>query len=811
MTSLIGQTVSHYKILEHLGSGGMGVVYKAEDTKLKRTVALKFLPSALLAGDEEKKRFLVEAQASAALSHPNIATVFEIDESEAKTFIALEYIEGQNLAEKVKSGPLKLEDAISIGIQASEGLQAAHEKGIVHRDIKSQNIMVTPRGQVKILDFGLAKLRGSSFVTRVGTTVGTMGYMSPEQLRGDPVDHRTDIWALGVVLYELVSGRKPFQGDYEEAVAYQVLNAQPELLTAIRTGVPVELERIVDKTLQKDRTKRYQHIDELHVDLQSLQRETGSGKLKQQSTGSAGLSRKLPYLYGGIAACLVFLIAGILLLPRIANKEKVEPTPRGDQTQSASEIKRPNSIAVLPFKNISSDKEQEYFCDGMTEAIITDLSQLGQLIVMSPSAVFHYKGEPFDYRKIRDELQVRHVLEGSIQRSGHEIRVSVQLTNAETGVQLWAERFDRPMRDVFSIQDDISRKIIDVLKLALSTVDQRQFEGHPTENLEAYDLYLRGRYHYNRRNIKDANIAIPLLERATSIDPRFAEAFAVLGSTYTQKAFFDQPLKKEWEEKAFVSVEKALSIIPNLAEAYVAKGNLLWTSANHFPHEKAIMAYRRAIELKPSYDGAHEMLGFVYYHVGLLEEGLTESRRALQINPGSAYAQRQTGIALLYLGRYDEALTELQKVPAGVNPQVVPTQIAIALFYLGRRKEAKELLQDVAKEMPGDPFLLSAQAMMLAAEGERAEALGKIRLATKRENTYLGHFHHAAYNLGSAYALMKNSVDAVKWLRKAIEGGFPCYPVYERDPNLNSLRQDPEFESLMNDLKKMWESYKTLR
>ncbi|MBF8295776.1 MAG: hypothetical protein HW389_2321 [Bacteroidetes bacterium] len=1264
---MIGTTVSHYRILEKLGEGGMGVVYKAQDLKLDRLIALKFLPPEFTRDPDAKQRFVQEAKAASALDHPNICTIHEVDETrDGQLFIAMAHYEGETLHQKIVNRQLSIDDCITFAIQTAEGLQAAHKKGITHRDIKSSNIMVTPEGQVKIMDFGLAKTTGATMLTKSGATVGTVPYMSPEQARGEKVDHRTDIWSLGVVLYEMISGRLPFESPYSEAIVYSILNEEPKPFSLVRSDVPANLETIVRKCLEKNLANRYQHADELIADL----RRAKTGELpKVKVSMKAGFRWRNWYVIGGAAlvvAILLFIflprltshsevISSIAVLPldnlsrdpeqeyfadgmtealitdlakisalrvisrtsvmlyktrkktipeiakelnvdaivegsvqrsgdrvRITaqllhaptdrhlwaesyernltdvlslqsevalaivkeirakitpqeetrltsapaiNKEVYELYLKGrfywnkrteegmrkaieyfdqaiekdpnlalvnagladsyiflglqeatlggtppkesfpkakaaalkaveiDETlaeghtslavvkryydrdfvgaerefkraielnpnsaythlhyaisivgmgrldEALAEVKRAreldplslainstvgwvlyfarqydlsieqlkktlemdpnfaiahyrlglayqqkerheeaiaafqkavtlsgggplaiaalghayavsgrrneaqkvlaelhelakqryvaafyfaaiyagigekdqafawlekayeersesllrlnydprfnslradprfkellkkielpagaavdenkaststnwqNSIAVLPFKNISSDKEQEYFCDGMTEAIITDLAKIADLVVMSPAAVSRYKGQSVGPANVAEQLRVRYVVEGGVQRMGNALRVSAQLTDAETGVQLWADRFDRTTRDVFTVQDDISQKIVSALQIKLSTKEQQRLTLRPTQNLEAYDLYLRGCYYSNQRSFEGTDRAIPLLERATITDPNFAAAFAMLGSTYAQKAFYDEPLKKDWDQKAYVAVEKALSIDPNLAEAHVAKGNLLWTPTNRFPHDKAIAAYKRAIELKPSYDEAHAWLGFVCYHIGLLEEGLKECRKALQINPNSAFPQSRVGTALLYLGRNEEALTELRKVPAGFNPQVVPMQIAITLMYLGRNDEAEEVLLETEKDIPDDPFLLSTQALLLALDGKHQEAMQKIRLAEQKEKTYLGHFHHAAYNIGSAYALMKENENAVKWLQKAADSGFPCYPKFEKDRHLNNLRHEARFISLMEDLKKRWESFKAV-
>ncbi len=384
---MIGKIISHYRILEKLGEGGMGIVYKAEDTKLKRLVALKFLPSQIMASEMEKARSIHEAQAAAALNHPNICTIYEINEIDGQAFIAMEFIEGQSLKEKIEAEPLKLDEALNIAMQVADGLQAAHEKKITHRDIKPANIMLTSRGQVKIMDFGLAKLAGRSALTKEGTTLGTVAYMSPEQARGEKVDHRTDIWSFGVVLYETITGQHPFKGEYEQAVMYSIMNEEPEPITGLRTGVPMELERIANKALAKKINLRYQNIEDLLVDLRALQLRPMPSAVPQPPIKAKAPERKQPWLYGGVAAFVILLVAAALFFwPKKQSKEMF------------------TSIAVLPFEDISPQKDQEYFCDGMTEEILTRLSKLRALKVIARTSVMRYKATDKSIKEIGAEL-----------------------------------------------------------------------------------------------------------------------------------------------------------------------------------------------------------------------------------------------------------------------------------------------------------------------------------------------------------------------------------------------------------------------
>ncbi len=462
---MIGKTISHYKILEKLGGGGMGVVYAAEDTKLKRKVALKFLPPEITCNDEIKKRFIHEAQTASALDHPNICTIHEIDEIKPTTkepgngqmFIVMACYEGESLKIKIARGPLKVAETIDIAMQIAEGLAKAHQKGIVHRDIKPANILVTEDGIVKIVDFGLAKLTGRTMLTKEGTTLGTVVYMSPEQARGEKVDHRTDIWSFGVMLYEMVTGQLPFRGEYEQAVVYSILNEDPEPPTALRSGMTMEMERIILKSLAKKPEGRYQHVDEMLVDLKSIRAKTmpkgETIEAKTEVIRTDKPSRK-PNPRRRIA------IFGILLLLIVTATVYlwVQKTWQPFIHQKVSK-----KIAILPLINLTGDPSQTYFCDGMTEQLITNLSRVPELKVIARTSVMRYKNTKKDIRQISKELDAPYVLEGSVRKSDKRVRITAQLIEAKEGTHLWANDYDRNLRDIFAIQDDVSQSIAHAL------------------------------------------------------------------------------------------------------------------------------------------------------------------------------------------------------------------------------------------------------------------------------------------------------------------------------------------------------------
>ncbi|MCZ6820380.1 MAG: protein kinase [Calditrichaeota bacterium] len=441
---MIGQTISHYRILEKLGEGGMGVVYKAQDSNLNRTVAIKFLPRQISASAQDRQRFSTEAKAAAALNHPNIATIHAIEEADDETFIVMEYVEGHELKEEIAQGSLPIEKAINIATQIAEGLHAAHKKGIVHRDIKSANIMLTETGQVKIMDFGLAKVRGGAQVTKVGTTVGTAAYMSPEQARGDELDHRTDIWSFGVVLYEMLAGRLPFRSDYEQAVIYSILNEDPEF----PDEMPSNLRQILQKALAKDLSERYQNVGEVLTDLKSnVEGPTAVATKPVAANGRAPLQQKRVFLYGSIA--ILILVAAL--------------------TYFLNRSQPIDSIAVLPFVNSNDNPDIEYLSDGITETLIDKLSQLPQLKVMARSTVFRFKGKDMTPQQMGDQLNVRAVLTGGIVQRGNDLRLHAELVDVLDGSQIWGEQYNRTMDDIFTVQDAISEQISTSFRLILSS------------------------------------------------------------------------------------------------------------------------------------------------------------------------------------------------------------------------------------------------------------------------------------------------------------------------------------------------------
>ncbi len=607
---MIGRIIGHYHILEELGRGGMGVVYKAEDTKLKRTVALKFLPPELTRDQEAKKRFIHEAQAASILDHSNICTIHEVDETdEGQVFIAMACYGGMTLREKIAKGPLPISEAIGIAIQTAKGLQEAHDNKIIHRDIKSANIMITDKGQIKIMDFGLAKLTGQSVLTKEGSTLGTVAYMSPEQARGDGVDHRTDIWSLGVVLYEMVTGRLPFRGEYDQAVVYAILNEEPAPARSINSILPRSLEVIIKKALCKNLKERYQAVSNFRLELEKL--------------------------------------------------DKTLDLKAMEKTSMQSEDKP--SLAVLPFLNISADPENEYFSDGLTEELINTLTKIKDFRVVARTSAFAFKDKQTDIRDIGNQLDVQHVLEGSVRKSGNRIRITAQLINVEDGYHLWSEKYDRDLEDVFAIQDEIASEIAGKLKtefiMTSSLLDKKK-----QPDLEAYELYLKGRYHFNKFSSGWAKKALDCFQEAVSLSPDFAAAYAALAGTYI---FLTNPFgtldNQTAMPKAKSAAEKALEIDADLSEAYVSMGSI--ATFHEWDSVKAHHFFQKAIDLN-----ANNVNARLWYELALslldqdFDEALAQLKAALDLDPLNLLILVRTGYVYVYKYDFDTAFSYYNKI-----------------------------------------------------------------------------------------------------------------------------------------------------
>ena len=624
-----GQMIDHYKIVRPVGAGGMGEVYLADDTRLHRKVAIKFLPAHFTQEQKHLRRFQQEALTVAALSHPNVCTIHEVVETgQNRHCIVMEYVDGMTLRDRIAKSRMSVSEALDVAIQVASALASAHAAGIVHRDIKLENIMLRRDGYVKILDFGLAKLteREIPFDTEAdtqmliktmpGVVMGTVYYMSPEQARGLPVDARTDVWSLGVVLYELVTGHKPFDGPTTTDIIISIAEREPAPLSNHLVDVPARLEEIVRKALAKERDQRYHTAEDLLIDLKGLKQdlEIGAEVQRFKTTPVVGVSRQssfsMPLLI--IAGVLIAAVASYVLFFR-----KTSTTP------PSPEIK---SLAVLPLENLSGDSSQDYFADGMTESFISDLARIGALRVTSRPLVMPYKNTSKSVPEIGRELNV----DADIERFGtkvrtSQVRVAVQLINAATNQNMWSNTYARDLSDVLALQKDVTRDLVNNIHIQVTTQEQAQARSHaPPVKPEAYDHYLRGQFYLHRQNRENNELAIKELEQAVSKDPEFAAALAELAQAYVWKLYLFSPEEKQWAQKAFVAARKALDLDPDLAVAYLARGRLMWTPEERFPHERVIREYRHALTLDPNLDEARNQLALVYCHIGAFDDALRE-------------------------------------------------------------------------------------------------------------------------------------------------------------------------------------------
>jgi serine/threonine protein kinase/Flp pilus assembly protein TadD len=663
---MIGQTISHYKILAKLGEGGMGVVYKAEDTKLRRTVALKFLSPQAVGTEEDKTRFIHEAQSAAALNHPNICTVYEIDEYEDRSFIAMECIEGESLKAKIKSGRLQLDEAVGIAVEIAEGLQEAHSKGIIHRDIKSANIMLTTAGRVKVMDFGLAKSSGRTQLTKDGTTVGTVAYMSPEQGRGEPVDFRTDIWSLGIVLYEMITGELPFTADYEQATIYRIINEEPPSIRSRCSDVPKKLEQIIERALAKSTKERYESAEAFAAGLRELKGLTAPKSKDDDST-----------------------------------KEK-------------------HSIAVLPFVDMSPDKDQEYFCDGLAEELINALAHIKPLRVAARTSAFSFKGEKYDVRDIGEKLNVDTVLEGSIRKAGDRLRVTAQLINVEDGFHIWSEKYDRDLDDIFAIQDEISLAIVDGLKIELLGEEISRVVKRGTENLEAYDLYMRGRFFWEKRG-EGLKKAVEYFKQAIEKDPKYAAPYAGIADSYFLLAFYGFLPSHDAMPKAREYAQKGIEIDEMSAEAHCA---LAWNHQFYdWDYIKAEQEFKRAIELNPQYTPAHYWYATTLVHTGRHEEALRENERAIEVDPLSVQAHTMYGWMLIGERRFEQGIERLNRA-LELNPDYAHARwlLGYSYYLLSRNEDALTEKQKAVTLSGRNPWFVSMLGMLFGRLGKTSEA-----------------------------------------------------------------------------------------
>ncbi len=649
----------------------MGDVYKAEDTKLHRTVALKFLPPQLTRDKNAQQRFVHEARAASVLDHPNIGTIYEIDEVEGDSFIAMAYHEGETLKDRIAHGPLEVKEAMGIAIQIAQGLAVAHSKDIIHRDIKPANIIITEEGQVKIIDFGLAKLKGLTVLTKTGTTMGTVAYMSPEQTRGGMVDHRSDIWALGVILYEMLAGENPFKGEYEQAVMYMILNEQPEFVTKIRGEVPVQIEQIIEKSLLKNPEKRFQTMNEMLEELRDAAGELREDEHKALPLFKLGRKQRR-LVYRIVSIVIVVIVFGIYLW------------------FSRSAEKRPVSIALLPLVSISENAEQqEWITDGMTDALITNMAKISGIRVISRSSVMRYKGTSKSVPEIARELGADYVVDGSVSKKGDQIKISARLIDAPKDEYIWADDYERAFSNILSLQAEIARTIAGKIQIQLTPEEQTRLNSTRPVNPEAYEAYLKGMFHAYKLSPRDLETALRYFELALEKDPNCALGYAGIALVWGGQMQMGFMPYSEAGPRVGAAAAKALELDSTLLEIHYMLG--LIRTWYDWDWEGAETAFRRAISLNPNYPDARAYFSQFLYITGRPEEGKVQIERALELDPLSSLFQALYGMDLLYAHRYDDAVATLRNaLKIAPDDPVVRSTLRTALHMKGMYKEALE-------------------------------------------------------------------------------------------------------------------------
>jgi len=770
---MVGKTLSHYKILERLGGGGMGVVYKAQDLRLDRPVALKFLPPELVRDPEAKERFVHEARAASALQHSNICVVHDIDQSDdGQTFITMEYIEGETLRKKIERGPLTIGDAVGIANQVARGLAQAHEHGIVHRDIKPANVMITSTGVAKIVDFGLAKLSGRTMLTKTGSTIGTAAYMAPEQARGEPADQRTDIWALGVVLYEMLSGRNPFAGDYEEAITYRILNEEPEFVSKIRPEVPIELDHVVERMIAKDPSRRYQTIGEVCTALQTVEEETRKGQEHKPRFGRLGRRQRKFAARVMLVSAVAVAIATYLL---IHGSSKAGPV----------------SIALLPLDNISGDQGQEWFTDGMTDALITSLARVNGLRVTQRSSAMKYRGTSKSASDVGSELGVSYILEGSVLRSADQVKITMRLIDASTNKYVWADEYARDFTGLLTLQGEVAREIASQVQVTLSKEEQHLLTQEKTVNPKAYEAYLKGNFFLYKLTRESMTMALQYYERAVEIDSTYAPAFAGIALVWGARAQMGYAPTSITAREGSLAEAKALDLDSSLADVhYMIAVRRTWMEWNW---DAAMRSMRRSIQLNPNLAEARAYFSHLLFILKRPTEAMEQIQLALKLDPFNPLIQSLYAMDLMYAHQYDQVIQLLRKTLATSPTEPVALSTIRSAYH--QKKMYNEALDAwrLTYESRGDHEAIQALERGRA-EGGYSRALQRLAemLIERSKTSYV-----TPWQVATLYTRAGMKEEALVWFEKAFASHDPNMPYLSVDPIFDELRGDPRFQSLL--------------